>query len=124
MFEQYAWADKIELPAGRRSSTWRSSELVDRYKMRGQDFRQEVHGCERRHPGTDMAATAGTTGRPGSPPTRWPGITWDQKVEIIMAEFWSRIWDEHALDHFRQHFAEYGLGGQALARASHAQVHR
>jgi hypothetical protein len=36
-------------------------------------------------------------------------LTWVEVVEIIMAEFWSRIWDEHALDLFRQHFAEYGL---------------
>ena len=109
LFEQYARADEIELTAGRPVIYMEINDLVSRYGMRPQVFRQEVHGCERRKLGTDMAAHCWYHWPPGKPAEQEAReLTWVQKAEIILAEFWSRIQNEHAADHLRQYFAEYG----------------
>jgi hypothetical protein len=108
-FQQYARADGIELRPGRHMIYAEIEALVSRYTMRGRMYPQEVYGCERRHLGADMAARCWYHWPPDKPAEQVAGeIDWVQKVEIIMAEFWSRIWDDNAADGFRQHFAEYG----------------
>lgn len=109
LFEQYARADGIELRASRPIIYAEIAEMVTQYNMRRQDFRQEVHGCERRMLGADVAARCWYHWPPDRPADQVAGqITWVQKVEIIMAELWSCVQDEHALDRFRQRFPEYG----------------
>lgn len=110
LFQQYARADKIELRASRRFIYMEIDDLVTRYTMRGRTYPQEVYGCKGRFIPEDMANHCWLHHPVRPPEDQKPGdLAWQQKVEVIMAEFWSRIWDEHALDHFRQHFAEYGL---------------
>lgn len=113
LFRQCAQADKIELPKGLPVIHAELADVVDRYKVRGQKYLQEVYGCHRREMPDDMAARCWY---------HWPPerarlaeqeareLTWVQFMEVVMAEFWSRIWDEHALDGFRQYFAEYANG--------------
>ena len=67
LFEQYARADDIELTAGRPVIYMEINDLVSRYGMRPQVFRQEVYGCERRKLGTDMAAHCWYHWPPGKP---------------------------------------------------------
>lgn len=89
--------------------------LVTQWNMREKSrsglYKQEVSGCARRELGTDMAAHCWYHYPPGKPAEQEQHrvLRWDEVVEILMAELWSRVMDEHALDHFRQHFAEYGM---------------
>lgn len=111
-FEQYARADGIELRAGRPVIYAELASLVTngmREKAARGGYRQEVDGCTRRELAADMAARCWYHYPPGDPAKQvTTDLTWVQVAEVIMAEFWSRIQDEHALDRFRQHFREYG----------------
>jgi hypothetical protein len=115
LFEKYARADEIELRAGRTRIYTEIDALVTHWDMRKKSgsglYVQEVSGCARRELGTDMAAHCWYHWPPGKPADQkqLKVLTWVEVVEIIMAELWSRVMDEHALEHFRQHFAEYGL---------------
>jgi len=108
-FEQSAKADGIELRAGRPVIYAEIDALVTHHGLRGKTYRHRADRCRKRFlselladhcwlhlPELERASRAEAD------------ITWAQMVEVIMREFWSRIWDEHALDHFRQHFQEYG----------------
>lgn len=114
LFEDYARADGIELRAGRPVIYSEISDLVTRWHMREKSGRrlyaQEVTGCARRELADDRADRCWYHWPPKAPAqqTQRP-ITWVEVVEIIMAELWSRVMDVNALDHFRAHFAEYGL---------------
>ncbi len=109
LFEQYARADGIELKAGRPVIYMEIDDLVSRYKMRPEAFRQEVYGCGRRKLPADMAARCWYHWPPDKPAEQVAReLDWVQKAEIIMAEFWSRIQNDMALDHLRQFWAEYG----------------
>lgn len=108
-FEQSAKANGIELRAGRPVIYSEIDALVTHHGLRGKTYRHRTALCKNiaLHPA--LAAHCWLhlpelvrTGHGDS------DITWVQMVEVIIREFWSRIWDEHALDHFRQHFQEYG----------------
>lgn len=110
LFRQYARADGIELQQGPPVIYMEIDDLVTRYTMRGRTYPQEVYGCKARFFPTDLASHCWLHYPVSPPEDQKPGdLVWHQKVEVIMAEFWSRVWDARALDHFRQHFAEYGL---------------
>lgn len=114
LFEQYADADGIRLRAGRPVIYAEVSDLVKRWNMREKsgngNYAQEVHGCARRELGDDVAARCWYHWPPKDPSRQARRvITWVEMTEVIMAELWSRVMDEYALDHFRQHFAEYGM---------------
>lgn len=109
LFRQLAQADGIELAKGLPVIHDEIIDLVRRYGLRGQVYRHRTSRCRKRtlHPGLAEHCwlhlpELERTGRGDS------DITWVQMVEVIMFEFWSRAWDAHALDHFRQHFQEYG----------------
>lgn len=109
LFRQRAQVDKIELVKSLPVIYEEIDDLVTRYGIRGQTYRHEVHGCTRRDLPYYLAARCWYH----YPPFQIGGheecvINWVQMVEIIIAEFWSRIQNEHALDYFRQSFAEYG----------------
>ena len=109
LFEQRAQEAKIELAASRNFIYAEIDDLVTRHGIRKQIFHHEVHGCTRREMPYFLAARCWYH----YPPFDLTGheaceVNWVQMVEIIIAEFWSRIQNEHALDHFRQYFAEYG----------------
>lgn len=109
LFQQYARADGIELRQGRPIIYTELKSLIDHYKVRDQKFVQEVRGCRNRFAPTDWAAHCWLHWPPDDPKAQRPGpVTWVQKMEVLQAEFWSRIQDEHALDAFRQYFREYG----------------
>jgi hypothetical protein len=113
LFEQYARADRIELRAGRPVIYAELQDLASRYRLPQQakenHFRQEVAGCVRRHHAADRADRCWLHWPPNDPgQQRARYLTWVQMAEVIMAEFWSRVQDEFALDQFRQHFSEYG----------------
>lgn len=109
LFEQYARADKIELRAGRPVIYAEISALVDRYGMREGRYRHEIRGCARRELPKDMADRCWFHWPPQETARQEArALTWVEMAEVILAEFWSRIWDAHALDHLRQHFGEYG----------------
>lgn len=115
LFEQYADADGIQLRAGRPVIYAEINDLVTRWHMREKSQRrlygQEVQGCARRELADDVAARCWYHWPPKAPAQQTKrSVTWVEVVEIIMAELWSRVMDPNALDHFRQHFAEYGLG--------------
>lgn len=113
LFERAARRDEIRLKAGRPVIYAGLADVVDRYKVRGQVYLQEVYGCHRREMPDDLAARCWY---------HWPPkrsrlaeqtareLTWVEFMEVVMAEFWSRIWDEYALDYFGQYFAEYANG--------------
>lgn len=105
LFEQSARADGIELRVGRPVIYAEINELVSRWHMRDKSFVQYADACTRRNLPDDQAAKCWYHTRTD---VRHRAITWVEMVEVIMAEFWSRIWDEHALDYFRQYFAEFG----------------
>jgi hypothetical protein len=110
LFEQYARADDIELRAGRPVIYMEIDDLVTRYTMRGREYPHEVYGCSARFFPKDLASHCCLHWPPNAPGDQAAGpLGWTQKVEVIMDEFWSRIWDDRAVDHFRQYFAEYGL---------------
>lgn len=109
LFRAGAQRDRIELAAKLPVICLEIDDLVTRYGIRGQTFRHETHGCTRREMPYYLAARCWYH----YPPMALSGhqacvITWVQMVEIVIAEFWSRIQNEHALDYFRQSFAEYG----------------
>jgi hypothetical protein len=109
LFRQGAQDADIELAKSLPVIYGEIDDLVTRYGIRRQTFHHEVHGCKRRELPYFLANRCWYH----YPPTATSGhaasvITWVQMVEIIIAEFWSRIQDEHALDQFRQTFAEYG----------------
>ena len=109
LFRDGAQSAGIELVKGLPVIYGEIDDLVTRYGIRKQTFHHEVHGCQRRELPYFLAARCWYH----YPPMATSGhvesvITWVQMVEIIIAEFWSRIQNEHALDHFRQYFAEYG----------------
>lgn len=111
-FEQCARADDITLAAGRPVIYSELADLVERHDMRakadGKHYRQAVRGCARRNLSPSLAEKCWLH----HPPTggdKWNEyLGWSEMVEVVMAEFWSRIWDQYALDHFRRHFVEYG----------------
>lgn len=114
LFEDYARADGIELRAGRPVIYAEINELVTRWNMREKSknriYVQQVHGCARRELGEDMAERCWYHWPPKAPAQQTQrALTWVEVVEILMAELWSRIMDPNALDHFRSHFAEYGM---------------
>jgi hypothetical protein len=90
-------------------------ELVTRWDMRKKSrsglYVQEVSGCARRELSKHLADRCWYHWPPRKPAAQEQlrVLTWVEVVEILMAELWSRVMDEYALDHFRQHFAEYGL---------------
>lgn len=109
LFDDRALEAGITLRAGRHLVYAEIDELVTRCGIRNQTFRHEVHGCQRRELPYYLAARCWYH----YPPMSLTGhdardITWWQMVEIIIAEFWSRIQNEYALDQFRQSFREYG----------------
>lgn len=109
-FRQYAQDDKIELVAGLPVVYAELDDIIGRYGMRQKGYDQEVYGCDRRNLPDDYARRCWyhfPPGAPGQQVTR--AITWTEMTEIIMAEFWSRIQDEHAAARFREHFVEYGM---------------
>ena len=109
LFGQYARADGIELRAGRHFVYAEINDLVTHHGLRGKTYPHEVRGCARRELDHRLAARCWFHWPPGDPGSQRPGdINWVQMVEVIMAEFWSRVQDEYALDMFRQHFQEYG----------------
>jgi hypothetical protein len=113
-FEDYARADGIELRAGRPIIYSEINDLVTRWNMREKSrnriYVQEVTGCGRRELGEDIAERCWYHWPPKAPAQQTRrALTWVEVVEIIMAELWSRVMDENAVDHFRSHFAEYGL---------------
>lgn len=109
LFRQYAQADGIELAKGLPIIAAEITDLVDRYDVRGKSFRHLAAGCTRRHLPAGLAERCWYHYPPLDPDGQRDGlVTWVHMVEVIMAEFWSRRWDIHALDDFRQHFAEYG----------------
>lgn len=105
LFRDDARASGIELRKGLPIICQEINALVELWKMREKTFIQFVDACERRHLPDDQAAKCWFHTRTD---VRQRQITWVEMVEVIMAEFWSRIWDEHALDYFRQYFAEFG----------------
>ena len=105
LFEQYAHADGIELRVGRPVIYSDLMALDERYRVRHQRFVQVVTGCERRHLPKSRADRCVLHTREDVTDR---SITWIEMFEVIMAEFWSRYQDAHALDEFRQRFAEYG----------------
>jgi hypothetical protein len=105
LFQQYARADGIELRKGYPVICTEINDLVTRWHLREKHFEQYADACERRCLPDDQAAKCWYHTRTD---VRHRAITWVEMVEVIMAEFWSRIWDEHALDYFRQYFAEFG----------------
>lgn len=105
LFDQAAQVDGIELRTGRALIYREIEHLVDQWHLRTKTFVQYADGCERRHLPDDQAAKCWFHTRAD---VRQREITWVEMVEVIMAEFWSRIWNEHALDSFRQQFADYG----------------
>jgi hypothetical protein len=112
LFRQYARADGIELTKGLPVIAAEINDLVAHYEMRGRDtigsYPHMATGCYRRRLPEGLAARCWYHYPPQDPDAQRDGnLTWVQMVEVVMAEFWSRQWDEHALDHFRQHFAEY-----------------
>jgi len=115
LFEKYARADGITLRAGRPVIYAEIDALVTQWNMREKaakgQYKQEVTGCERRKLGHDMADRCWYHYPPGrsSRQEQHRVLAWPEVVEIIMAELWSRIMDEHALGYLRQFFAEYGL---------------
>lgn len=108
-FEQRAQADRIELRAGRHLVYAEIDDLVKRYGLRGKSVRQEIEGCRHRTDSSRLASHCWLHWPPMQPAEQAAGVlTWVELVDVVIAEFWSRRWDTHALDHFRQHFAEYG----------------
>lgn len=111
-FQQYALADRITLAAGRPIIYAELADLVASRDMRARAkagrYRQAVRICGKRKLDPTLADHCWLH-HPPSGGDKWDEyLTWYQMVEVIMAEFWSRIWDEYALDHFRRHFREYG----------------
>jgi hypothetical protein len=115
LFEEYARADDIRLRAGRPVIYAEIDGLVTQWNMREKSrsglYKQEVSGCTRRELSTGLAAHCWYHWPPGktSRQEQLRVLTWVQVVEILMAELWSRVMDENALEHFRRYFAEYGL---------------
>lgn len=116
-FQQYAVKYGIELRAGRPVIYAEFKRLADTRKMRAASFTQETYKCRgralvysrSRKPCFDLAEFCWMHWPPDDPDAQRPGrVTWAQKFEVIMAEFWSRLWDQYALDAFVQHFNEYG----------------
>lgn len=109
LFQQRAWAARIELRAGPHLIYAELADLIKRHGLMERSFRHEVAGCRRRALPRTMADYCWYHYPPANAAIQQPGtITWDNLVVIIIYEFWSHIWDEYALDNFRQHFAEYG----------------
>lgn len=113
VFEDYARADGIVLRVNRPLVYVEIDDLVTRYRVREQaadgGYPQEVYGCDRRSLAGDLAARCWLHWPPDAPSEQSArSLTWAEVVEIIMAELWSHALDEHALDHFRRHFREYG----------------
>ena len=113
-FEQYARADKIELRAGRPVIYMEIDSLVRRFGLRDVRLHPETYGCDRRTLQPDMAARCWFHWPPHYPGSQqdYTEIGWVEVVEVIMAEFWSRIWDDRAVDFFGQYFSEYGAAMQ------------
>ena len=114
LFERYARADNIELRTNRSRIYTTIDELVTQWNMREKsdngNYAQEVRGCARRELGEDMAERCWYHWPPHDPAGQTKRVlTWVEMVEVIMAELWSRVMNEHALEHFREHFAEYGM---------------
>lgn len=108
-FKKYAWKDKIELASDLPVIHDGLADLVSRHGIRKQTYRHEVRGCTKRLLPPVLAARCWYHWPPDDPGRQESGtLTWYQMVEVIMAEFWSRVQNEHALEHFRQFFAEYG----------------
>ena len=105
LFQQLARANKIELRKGLPVIATEINDLVNLWKMREKVYPHYYEACERRELPASQAAKCWYHPRTD---IRQRNITWVEMVEVIMAEFWSRIWDEYALDYFRQYFAEYG----------------
>lgn len=109
LFRQRAQASGIELAKGLPVICTEISDLVTRYGIRGKSFRQMATGCKKRTAHSRLAEHCWLHWPPLEPARQHDReLTWVQVVEVIIAEFWSRQWDAHALDHFRQHFQEYG----------------
>lgn len=124
-FQQYARADGIVLQAHLPILATAIGTLVDDYGLRDATVHQVATGCTRRELHKGLADRCWYHYPPDDPDGQSDGlVSWDQLVEVIMAEFWSRVWDEYALDHFREHFREYGLAAlnhwASLARANSA----
>lgn len=108
-FEQDARADRIDLKAGRPVIYSELADLVARHEMRTRTYPQAVKGCTRRLLDDSLAEKCWLHYNPQHPGSQWErDLGWVEMVEVIMAEFWSRVWDEYALDGFRHHFREYG----------------
>jgi hypothetical protein len=109
-FYWHAQQDGIELAQSVPIVAHAIGELVTRFKLRERStFRQVTTGCSRQKLSPALADHCWYH-YPPSAPNRQDDrlVTWWELVEVIIAEFWSRIQDENALDNFRQHFAEYG----------------
>lgn len=109
LFRAGAQRDRIELAAKLPVICLEIDDLVTRYGIRGQTFRHVAEGCQHRETPYYLAIRCWYHYPPMALSGHESGvITWVQMVEIIIAEFWSRIQNEHALDYFRQSFGEYG----------------
>jgi hypothetical protein len=110
LFEQYAHEDGIELRAGRPVIYAELAELVKRWHVKEKTYHQEITGCPRRELALDRADHCWYHWPPKAVEQQVArDLTWVEVVEIIMAEFWSRVQDEYALDQFRRDFRTYGL---------------
>jgi hypothetical protein len=108
-FQQAAARDRIELAAGLPVIYMELNRIIDRYGIRDRTWHHDMFGCKHRedHPG--LASRCWYHWPPYDPGKQEACvITWTQMIEVIFAEFWSRIHDAHALDQLRQSFAEYG----------------
>lgn len=111
LFEQYARADDIRLRAGRPVIYADLDAMVRDTGSRRRLFAHETEPCTRRLLPADRADRCWYHWPPHEPLKQVKrDLSWTEAVEVIMAEFWSRVWDEHALDYLRRYFPEYGHG--------------
>lgn len=111
LFQQYATADGITLAAGRPVIYSELADLVESRDMRAKAaakrYRQAVRICQKRKLDPSLAEYCWLHHPPhGGDWNEY--LSWYQMFEVVLAEFWSRVWDQYALDHFRRHFQEYG----------------